>query len=159
MPMATVYKLRHLTGNRLKTFLAVADRIIPADDDAPGGGTMLTAGIVDWALDKMPAPLRKKFLLFITVIGLSGYLFSGKPFSKCSPETQDRILKWLENNPLRLFRMGFFGVKTYVCMGYYTREDIWKTFEYDGPVVSERPYVDSAIREMCKGKVEVIAPV
>ena len=33
------YKLQHLTGKKLKTFLAVADRIIPADADSPGGGS------------------------------------------------------------------------------------------------------------------------
>jgi hypothetical protein len=42
-------------------------------------------------------------------------------------------------------------------MGYYTREDVWKTFDYDGPIVSERPYIDSEIREMCQGKIEVTA--
>ncbi len=152
----STYRLQHLTGTRLKTFLAVANRIIPIDDDSPGGGTMLTAGVVDWALDKMPEKLSGKFMLFITVVGIFGYFFGGRSFSKCSPETQDRILKWLENNPLSLFRMGFFGVRTYVCMGYYSREDIWKTFDYDGPVVKERTYIDSAIREMCEAKVEVV---
>jgi len=152
----STYRLQHLTGNKLKTFLAVADRIIPPDDDSPGGGTMQTAGVVDWALDKMPKGLRKRIMLFITVIEILGYFFGGKPFSKCNPSVQDRELKWLENTPLRLFRMGFFGVKTYVCMGYYTREDVWRTFDYDGPVVKERAYVDSIIREMCQSKVEVV---
>jgi len=150
------YKLKHLTGGRLKTFLAVADRIIPPDGDSPGGGTMLTAGVVDWSLDKMPEDLRKKVLLFFTMIELFGFFFAGKPFSKSSAVAQDRELRWLENNPLRLFRMGFFGVKTYICMGYYTREDVWKTFNYDGPVVRERPYVDSVVRKMEQGAIQVI---
>ena len=150
------YKLRHLTGKKLKTFLAVADRIIPADSDSPGGGTLQTAGMVDWALDKMPADLRKKFMLFFAVIEILGIFFGGRPFSKNSDASKDRQLKWLESNPLRLFRMGFFGVKTYICMGYYTREDIWKTFSYEGPVVKERPYVDSLIREMAQAKVQIV---
>ena len=154
--MSSTYRLKHLTGKKLKTFLAVADRIIPTDDSSPGGGTMLTAGVVDWALDKMPADLRKKILLFFTVIEIFGFFFGGKPFSKNSNAAKDRELRWLENNPLRLFRMGFFGVKTYICMGYYTREDIWKTFNYDGPVVKERPYTDSIIREMTQAKVQIV---
>jgi hypothetical protein len=97
----STYCLQHITGTKLKTFLAVADRIIPPDSDSPGGGTMITAGVVDWALDKMPEALRKKFMLFITVVGILGYFFGGKSFSKCTSETQDRILKWLENNSLR----------------------------------------------------------
>lgn len=151
------YRLKHLTGKKLQTFLAVADRIIPPDTDSSGAGTLQTAGVVDWALDKMPVDLRKKVLLFITVIELFGFFFGGKFFSKNNDAAKDRELRWLENSPIRLFRMGFFGVKTYICMGYYTREDVWKTFDYDGPVVRERPYVDEVIREMCQGKVEVVA--
>ncbi len=157
LPVMQSYQLKYLTGKRLQTFLAVADRIIPPDADSPGGGTLQTAGVVDWALDKMPDDLRKKILLFIIVIELLGVFFGGKPFSKNSDAAKDRQLRWLESNPIRLFRMGFFGVKTYICMGYYTREDVWNTFDYDGPVVRERPYVDAMIREMCQGKVEVLA--
>lgn len=153
---AKTYKLKHLSSKKLITFLAVADRIIPKDDDSFGGGTMNTAGVVDWALDKMPADLRKKFLLFFTVIEVLGFLFGGKPFSKCSDVAKDRELNWLESNPLRLFRMGFFGVKTYICMGYYSREDVWKTFDYEGPIVKDRPYVDSIIRELSQSKVEIV---
>jgi hypothetical protein len=150
------YRLKHLTGVKLKTFLAFADRIIPEDNDSIGAGTMQTAGIVDWLLEKMQTDLRDKFMLFIKVVEILGYLFGGKPFSKCSNTAKDRELRWLESNPLRLFRMGFFGVKTYICMGYYSREDVWKTLDYDGPVVSERPYVDSVIREMCQRKMQVV---
>lgn len=150
------YQLKHLRGKKLCTFLAIANRIIPPDADSPGGGTLLTAGVVDWTLDKMPIELRKKVILFISVVEVFGYFFGGHPFSRCSPAAQDRELKWLENNPIRLFRMGFFGVKTYVCMGYYTREDIWKTFDYDGPVVNNRDYVDPLIRQMCSAKMDVV---
>lgn len=154
--MTSAYHLRYLRGSRLSTFLAAADRIIPPDADTPGGGTLLTAGVTDWALHKMPAGLRKKFLFFLTVVEVLGFFFGGKPFTKNSDAAKDRELRWLESNPLRLFRMGFFGVKTYICMGYYTREDIWKTFDYDGPVVGNKPYVDSVIRALCQGKMEVI---
>ena len=153
--MPSTYTLKYLTGSKLENFLAVANQIIPPDEYSPGGGTMLTAGVVDWSLDKMPGDLRKKLLLFIKVIGFMGYFFAGKTFAKCSEPEQEKILKWLENNPLRLFRMGFFGVKTYVTMGYYTRDDIWKTFKYDGPVVSERNYVDPVIRDLCLGTADI----
>ena len=118
---------------------------------------MQTAGIVDWALQRMPADLRKRFLLFFLVTDFLGFFFGGKPFSKNSDSAKDRQLSWMESGPIKLFRMGFFGVKTYICMGYYTREDIWPTFNYDGPVVAERPYVDSVIRKMSEGKIEVTA--
>lgn len=155
--MPESYQCRFLTGRKLKVFLAVADRIIPPDEDSPGGGSMQTAGIVDWALQRMPDSLRTKFLFFFLVTDFLGIFFGGKTFTNNSDTAKDKQLRWMESGPIKLFRMGFFGVKTYICMGYYTREDIWATFDYDGPVLPDRTYIDPVIRKMCEGKVEVTA--
>ena len=85
-----VYKCKYLKGKSLKTFLAVADQIIPPDADAPGGGTMATAGVVAGGLDKMPADLRSKILLFIRVIHWLGFFFGGTSFAKNSFKNQER---------------------------------------------------------------------
>ena len=151
------YSCRYLKGARLKVFLAVANRIIPEDSDSPAGGTLQTAGVVDWALQRMPPDLRKRFLFFFSVINFLGFFFGGKRFFNCTPESQDRLLRWLENAPVSKIRMGFFGVKTYICMGYYTREDIWPTFKYNGPVLKDRSYADPVIRKLCTGEMEVSA--
>lgn len=135
----------------------MANRIIPADEDGPGGGTMATAGVVDWALNRMPEALRGKFLLFFKVVNVLGIFFGGQTFVNNSPQAQDKQLKWMESGPVKLFRMGFFGAKTYICMGYYTREEIWPTFDYDGPILPERPYKDPVIRDISQGKMEVVA--
>ena len=153
--MSEQYKLKHLTGRRLKVFLAVADRIVPKDDDSPGGGTMATAGVVDWALDRTQPDLRSQLLLFIMVVEFLGVFFGGRPFSKNSDEKKDRELKFLENARVSLFRMGFFGLKSYVCMGYYTREEVWKTLGYEGPLMPERNFPDPAIRALCQNRMEV----
>ena len=64
-------------------------------------------------------------------------------------------LKFLESAPVGLFRMGFFGLKSYVCMGYYTREDIWREINYDGPLLPDREFPDPVIRALCDGELEV----
>jgi len=58
--MAEVYRCKYLTGRRLKIFLAVADRIVPPDEDSPGAGTMQTAGIVDWSMGRLQQGLRSQ---------------------------------------------------------------------------------------------------
>ena len=153
--MAETYKLRYLKGNTLPVFLAIANRIIPKDSDSSGGGTLETAGVVDWALHRMPDVLRNKFLLFFKVIQILGIVFYLKPFTALKPKTQDKLLTRLESSPIRLFRMGFFGIKTYICMGYYTREDIWKTIDYDGPVMAQRQFVDPVIRQLEQSQIKV----
>jgi hypothetical protein len=154
--MSKIYKCHYLTKTKLKTFLAVANRIIPADKNSQGGGTMQTAGIVDWSMRKMDGTIRAQVLLLIFVVEILGFFFGLKPFSRNSPEAQDRQLRWMEYNPIPKIRLGFFGLKTFVCMGYYTREDIWKDMNYEGPIFPEKTYSDSTIRQICNGRMQVV---
>ena len=153
--MTDTYQCKHLTGRRFATFLKVADRIIPPDENGPGGGLPEVAGIVDWAMDHIDPDLRKRLLTFLTIFEYLGFFFGGKPFSKLDPERQDRQLRWLERSPLGLFRMAFFGLKTYACMGYYSLEKTWPTIGYGGPLVPDRPFPESQIRGLQQGKLEV----
>jgi hypothetical protein len=155
--MNDAYKCKYLTGTRLKVFLAAADCIIPPDGDTPGGGTMATAGIVDWSLDRLEPELRKKLLLLFLILQPLGMFFGGRTFTKTSARNRERLLKWMESNPVSALRLGFFGIKTYICMGYYTRDDIWKTIGYEGPVRANLKYPDETIRALAERKLEVIS--
>lgn len=154
--MSNQYKCKYLTKSKLKTFLAVANRIIPEDEFSKGGGTMQTAGIVDWSMEKMDPSIRSQVLLLISVMEVLGFIFGLRPFSKNSSKAQDRQLRWMENNPIPLLRMGFFGLKTFVCMGYYTQKDVWATMNYSGPIMNQRTYPDTTIRWICDGEMEVV---
>lgn len=155
--MNDAYKCKYLTGIRLKVFLAAADRIVPPEGDLPGAGTMSTAGIVDWALDRLEPALRKKLLLLFFILEPLGLFFGGRLFSKASTHNRDRLLKWMESNPISALRLGFFGIKTYVCMGYYTRDEIWQTIGYDGPIRANLKFSDETIRALAQTKIEVIS--
>lgn len=155
--MKNTYRCRYLTGIRLKVFLAAADRIIPPDGDTPGAGTMATAGIVDWSLDRLEPELRKKLLLLFLILEPLGIFFGGRRFSKASASNRDRLLKWMESNPVSSLRLGFFGLKTYICMGYYTRDDIWQTIGYGGPMRADLKYPDETIRALAGNTMEVIS--
>lgn len=150
------YKLEHLTGRKLRVFIAVAARIVPADQHDAGAGTMATAGMVDWALNRLDPDLRGLFLKFLVAVDFMGVAFGGRTFCRNSTAAQDRQLRWLENNPIRKFRMGFFGLKSYVCMGYYTREPVWETFDYGGPHVAERIFPDHVIRALEQERLRVV---
>ncbi len=154
--MKSVYHCNYLTGLRLKIFLSVADSIIPPTPDSPGGGTMITAGIVDWAISRLQSPLRIQLMVFLYAIECLGIVFGGKFFSHNSKNIKNRELRWLENNPLRGLRLGFFGIKNFICMGYYTREEVWNVIRYPGPIEPDRPYPDGTIRSLSRGTIEVV---
>lgn len=149
------YQLQHLRGSRLKTFLAAAARIVPGDNDAPGANTLETAGVVDYALGRLDPDLRALFFKFLGAVEVMGVFFGGRTFSKNSASARDRQLRWLERSPISKFRLGFFGLKSYVCMGYYTREDIWRELHYGGPHVFDRAAPDPVLRALCNGTAEV----
>jgi hypothetical protein len=138
----------------LKIFLSIADCIIPPQGGSPGAGVLSTVGVVDWAMERMPKKLRPRFLRLIGLVEVMGIFFGGRFFSKNSHQAKIRQLQWMENNPLRLLRMGFFGLKTYVSMGYYSRDAVWPTIAYEGPLMI-RDYPDPTIRGICQGSAEV----
>ena len=153
--MEGVYKCKYLTGRKLRVFLSVADRIIPSDD-TPGGGTMTTAGVADWALDRLKKSIRSQLLLSFLIVEIMGIFFGGRFFTRNTDAAKDRQLQWMEKNRIRIFRMMFFGIKSYICMGYYTREDVWQSIGYEGPLEIDRSYVDPDIRSICDGRMEVV---
>jgi hypothetical protein len=84
-----------------------------------------------------------------------GFFFGGKSFSKATDKNQDRLLSWMEKNPVSTLRLGFFGLKTYICLGYYSREDVWKNIKYDGPIRYNQHYHDITLRGITQNKVEI----
>jgi len=149
------YRLKHLRGVRLRVFLAAAEVVVPPDGDAPGGNTMATAGVVDYALDRLDPKLRGLFLKFLVLVEILGLFFGGRLFSRNSAAARERQLAWMERSGVAKLRMGFFGLKSYVCMGHFTREDVWPHIGFDGPHVAGRPFPDSTIRALCQRVVEV----
>ena len=117
---------------------------------------MITAGMVDWALSHLQPSLRTQLLFFLYVIEFLGIVFGGGLFTNNSKNAKNRELRWLENNLMHVFRLGFFGIKNFICMGYYTREDVWKSIGYTGPIEPGKPYPDSTIRSLSQGTIEVV---
>jgi hypothetical protein len=154
--MKSVYRCQHLTGLKLKIFLSVADCIIPPTPDSPGGGSMITAGMADWALAHLQPSLRKQLLFLLYALEFLGIVFGGSLFTSNSKNTKIRELRWLENNPICRLRLGFFGIKNFICMGYYTREDVWKSIGYTGPIEPDKPYADNTIRSLSQQTIEVV---
>jgi hypothetical protein len=150
-----MYHCKHIKGHRLKTILAAANCIVPAHEGLSNGGTLETAAVVDWAIDQMPGALQFQFLIFISIVYLLGIFFGGRPFHKLSYNDQIRQLKWMESSPIKAFRMGFMGVKSYICMGYFTRDTNWSAIKYHGPVFYDTPAPDDVIRKLCQEKLKV----
>jgi len=150
-----MYQCHYLKGHRLKTVLAAANCIIPAHERMKSAGSMNTIGVMDHAISQMPSQLRFQFLLFISIVHFLGIFFGGRFFACNRQADQIQQLRWMENSMLRGFRMGFLGLKSYICMGYFTRESNWAAIHYAGPLKYDQSPPDPIIRYLCQDKRKV----
>ena len=148
------YRFRCLRGQRLKTFLAIAEEIVPPDETGPGGGAIATAALADWAISRLDPDLQKLFLIFLSAWEFMGFLFGAKPFTRLSSKARRRQMHWFERAPIPPLRTGFFGIRAIVLMGVYCREDVWPSIGYGGPLLFDRAFPDPEARALQKGRVE-----
>lgn len=59
----------------------------------------------------------------------------GPRFTQLLPDEQDRVLAWLEQNPVGLVRGGFAALKALAMMAYYRQDEAFERLGYGGPVV------------------------
>jgi hypothetical protein len=83
----------------------------------------LLGAIVDGALAKRPAAIRRQLFLFIRILNLLSFFRHGVPLARLDAARRTAFLKRIESSRLLLFRRGFWGVRTLVLMGYYARHE------------------------------------
>jgi hypothetical protein len=120
-------------ANTAATFGAAAECIIPAESGSPGGGAERVVRVADRMLARRSAADRKKLAVFLRALEQLPRLRYGRRFSALSAEQRARVLAFLSNSGVPLLRVGLFGLKTYVLMGYYGSEAAWAELEYPGP--------------------------
>ena len=112
--------------------LVVAQRIAPGIGALDPPARERVAAIVDAALAARPAPLRRQFALFLSVLRWAPLARYGRTFERLSHPQQDAVLRWFQDAPVAKLRHGFWGLKTLVYMGYYGRPEV-------GPAIGYRP--------------------
>ncbi|HEX6850340.1 MAG TPA: hypothetical protein VF139_02950 [Candidatus Polarisedimenticolaceae bacterium] len=102
---------------------ALAVGIVPEIARLDDAGWRAVATVVEEALASRPAPLRRKLLLFVRVLGwISVARYAARPASLDAVRL-GRLLASVERSRLLLLRRGFWGLRTLVFMGYWTRPE------------------------------------
>jgi len=99
--------------------LAIAGRIVPeiaSLDDRERRGILR---VIDDSLASREPVLRMQFMFFLTMIRLSTLPRYARTLDRLAPEIQDRMLHKFEDSPIPRLRIGMWGLKTLVFMGYY----------------------------------------
>ena len=112
-------------------FRALATAIVPeaAQLDAAGWAELET--IVETALSKRPAAMRRQFAIFVRLLDFLPRLRWLRSFRSLDPERRARFLRGMQSSPVFLFRRGFWGLRTLVYMGYYARPQAYAEIGWD----------------------------
>src|SRR5262245_45839821 len=131
---ATTPAYRFFDAQTLPVFRALAAAVVPSESGSPGADAPDALRLADLKLSERPAADRRLLVTFLKALEGLPRLRSGKPFTRLSPEQQQRFLAWLESTRLiPKLRAGFFGVKAYALMGYYGSESCFAEIGYPGP--------------------------
>ena len=138
-----------LGSGQQRFLLCLAARIVPESAGAPPEVTEPLLAAVDEELRPRPRLQQLEFKLLLFAIRWMTVPFTLHRFERLPGERQDRWLGFLENAPLTLLRVGIWGLKTLVFLGYYTQDGVLQRIVYvpskeEGNVLLHRRQLPSA---------------
>jgi hypothetical protein len=110
-----------LSARQQRLLVRLAACIVPETAGAPAQVTDALLSAIDEQLRPRPRLQQLEFKLLL--LGLGG--MTGLP-----SRWQERGLHLLENFPLRLVRVGIWGLKTLVFLGYYGQDSVERRIRY-----------------------------
>ena len=121
--------MSHLVTVR-PTFRALVCAVVPEAASLDEGAWGDVEGLVETALEMRPANLQRRVLLFLRFIEWLSLMRYGRKFSTLDDARRATFLSFLQDHPVQLIRLGFWGVRTLALMGYYGRPEAAKAIGY-----------------------------
>lgn len=117
-----------------ETFRALATSIVPEAVRLDEKGWSELESIVDEGLAGRPESIRRQLRVFVRALNLLPVARYGRTFRALDPEKRTAFLRGVEDAPLLLIRRGFWGIRTLVFMGYYSRDEARNEIGYRADV-------------------------
>ena len=105
------------------SFRNLATTIVPEAVSLDDRGWDEVEAIIEQGLASRPASMRRQLRLFVRALTVLPLLRFGKTFGRLDPAKRTAFLESVQNAPLLLIRRGFWGLRTLVFMGYYSRHE------------------------------------
>lgn len=112
------------------TFRAVAETVVPETASLGPDGWRELRDVVESALAARPEALRRQLVTFLRLIEYLPLLRHLRRFSRLAPAARTALLARVETSRFLLVRRGFWGLRTLVLLGYYTRDDVQGALGY-----------------------------
>ena len=111
-------------------FRAIAATVVPDAARLDEHGWAALEAVIEEQLATRPAPLRRQLVVFIRLVDALPLARWGRRFRALDAARRTRVLEALQDAPVLLLRRGFWGLRTLVFMGYYTRPGVASAIGY-----------------------------
>ena len=115
--MNTLFPVRHILR-------AVATTVVPESSSLDEHAWTEVEGVIEEALAKRPNRVKRQLLVFFRLLQVLPIARFAKPLTRLDARQRVAFLESIERSRILLIRRGFWGVRTLIFMGYYTREDV-----------------------------------
>lgn len=144
-----------------RTFRALATAIVPEARDLAEADWAELEATVEAALTRRPSTIRRQIVVFVRLLDLLPVLRWGRPFRGLDDGRRARFLVAVERSRLFVLRRGFWGLRTLVFMGYYTRPAAYDSVGYGARLRGwlEHPDASPQVLELLATSESVPPPV
>jgi hypothetical protein len=123
MPAATLSQVRHILR-------AVATAVVPESSSLDDRAWSEVDAMIEQALAQRGPRVTRQLLLFLRLLELLPVARYGRPLTRLATHQRVTFLESIERSPVLVVRRGFWGIRTLIFMGYYTRADVATSIGY-----------------------------
>ena len=109
---------------------AIATTVVPETPSLNSRAWSEMEAVVAGALSNRPAKLQRQFIVFLRLLQTLPLVRHARTFTTLSEHQRVAFLASVEHSRLLVVRRGFWGVRTLIFMGYYTRDDVADAIGY-----------------------------
>lgn len=111
-------------------FRAIVVTIVPEASRLDDRGWQHLDSLVEDMLEQRPAALARQLRLLLNLIEWLPVARYGRSFSALDPARRGHVLAYLQDHPIELVRVGFWGIRTLALLGYYGRAEASQAIGY-----------------------------
>ncbi len=114
----------------LETLSTMATAIVPEVTSLARDEKDKMMEIMSNALSRLPHGVKRRFRLFLRAMTVLALLRYGHGLKTLDESKKKRLLNWLQGSSVPNLRKGFWGLKTFIFMGYYGRPQVGREIHY-----------------------------
>jgi hypothetical protein len=109
---------------------AIATTVVPETSSLDDRAWAELDAVMDSALAQRDERVRYQLATFVRLLQMMPLIRYGRRFTALNARQRTSFLESIERSRLLLLRRGFWGLRTLIYMGYYTRDDVAKSIGY-----------------------------